>query len=332
MTRQEILDTWCTFVPPRQFARQHYPVEHKRLRELLVGRLQRHPTYCGLVAKCRDEARRGDLATDSGKVTKRQLPTWLVGKWGGTGKKEQIIAFEPFMFFDIDTSDNVGVSVDEMKRRLSAIPCVAVVAVSARGQGVYGLVQVPREAEDEEVYKGHFRAFERVLTSIGLRGDGQCKNVNRGRYLSIDPEPYIAESCEPFTDWLPDFSTHTATRPSASPVHAYAYDAGDNFNYNRVMHMVEQCERQGIDPFPVADDWRNMGRALAAKYGERGREPFIRWSNLWSSLTHKTHDKDPNAVYDELSRQCDRFKTLGIIFDRCDRVGVYGSPERRKRA
>ena len=139
------------------------------------------------------------------------------------------------MWFDIDQADNVGVSVDEMKRRLSEIPCVAVVAVSARGQGVYGLVQVPREAEDEKVLQGHFRAFERVLEGIGLHGDGQCKNANRGRYLSIDPEPYIAESCKPFTDWLPDFSTHTVTRQSASPVHAYAHDVGDEVNFSRVM-------------------------------------------------------------------------------------------------
>lgn len=322
ITKDSILATPCTFIPPAKYASRGYPSEPKTLEELLVGRLQRNPTYCKLVAKCRDEARRHDAKTESGKKTKKELPTWLLGEWSGA-KKSQLIKFTPMLFFDIDSKDNDGLSPEEMKARVASLPFVAVAAISSRGQGIYGIVPIPDDASDENLLKGYFRALQVQFKRLGLAMDGQCKNINRARYLSIDPCPYIASECEVWDKRLKE--------PTPAPPRTldYSHIGGNLENeYKRVVSMVEQCERGMVDPFSDKEDWRNLGRALAGVFGERGREPFLRWSKVWETTSGKRHNIPPDEEFTRLA-QTTRFTSLGVVFSRCERVGIFSEIGRK---
>lgn len=323
INRNDILAVEVTFVPPRQYAKKGYPLEYKPLEEVLVGRLQRHPKYCELIAQCRELAARGDDA--GSKAVKKSLPTWLLGRWYGTAQKGQLVKSEPYMFFDIDSQDNGGLSVDDMKAAVSSLPFVAVAAVSARGQGIYGIVPVPDDAADEKRLQGYFRALQSYFKGLGLVMDGSCKNANRGRYLSLDLEPYIADECEVWSEWQDE--PKPAPRPTSTPtpIRAREVNADAEAQFRQIVRMLEKCEASGIDPFERKKDWLDMGRALAWLYGERGRAIFVRWSAIWAR-NHGKQGWDPNDAFTWLATtSTKRFDSPGIIFKRCKECGVYHS-------
>ena len=332
MKRAEILSLPCTFIPPAKFSSKGFPLENKPLSEILVGRLQRYPRYVELIEKCRDEARRGDPSTESGKTTKKQLPTWLPGIWTGKARKEDLLQFGGVMFFDIDQADNPGLSVETMKALVSKIPSVAVAATSVRGQGIYGLVEVPADAEDEQRLEAYYTAFGAVLNGIGLRGDGKCKNLNRQRYLSLDKNPYIAEECKVFTEWLapPEKAPRLASRPVADKRN---YDGNPDKLLRGIEKMAQQCESTGIDPFPTGKDWFQLARALTSRLvpGDAGRRAFKMFSNAWERSTGRKQGKNPDVFFDEVAAMPGRWDTPYWVFIRCEEYGIYAFRETKNR-
>lgn len=108
-----------------------------------------------------------------------------------------------FIAIDVDGEnhgDNLEYTPAELKEKISSIKNVAYCGYSCSGKGVWALIPI----FDETKHLEHFKALEVVFQSIGLTLDKSCKNVNRLRFASYDPEPYLNEDAEKFSLILAD--------------------------------------------------------------------------------------------------------------------------------
>ena len=100
----------------------------------------------------------------------------------------------------VNHGDNLEYTPAELKAKISQIVNVAYCGYSCSGKGVWALIPI----FDTTKHLDHFRALEVVFQRIGLKIDSSCKNVNRLRYASYDPEPYLNEQAEKFSLILVD--------------------------------------------------------------------------------------------------------------------------------
>lgn len=102
----------------------------------------------------------------------------------------------------VNHGDNLEYTPAELKAKISQIVNVAYCGYSCSGKGVWALIPI----FDTTKHLEHFKALEVVFQRIGLTIDASCKNVNRLRFASYDPEPYLNEDAEKFSLILVDTS------------------------------------------------------------------------------------------------------------------------------
>ena len=108
-----------------------------------------------------------------------------------------------FIAIDVDGvnhGDNLNYTPAELKAKISQIVNVAYCGYSCSGKGVWALIPI----FDTTKHMEHFKALEIVFQRIGLTIDSSCKNINRLRFASYDPEPYLNENAEKFSLILAD--------------------------------------------------------------------------------------------------------------------------------
>lgn len=108
-----------------------------------------------------------------------------------------------FIAVDIDGvnhGDNLAYTPAELKEKVSSIVNVAYCGYSCSGKGVWALIPI----FDTTRHLEHFRALDVVFQRIGLTIDSACKNVNRLRFASYDPDPYLNSDAEKFSMILDD--------------------------------------------------------------------------------------------------------------------------------
>ncbi|MCL1867668.1 MAG: PriCT-2 domain-containing protein [Paludibacter sp.] len=84
-------------------------------------------------------------------------------------------------------------------------------------------------------------------------------------------------------DWIPK----TALAPRV-PTSAGAHHPAPQ---NQFETLLQTIERRGVDIAPTYETWRNLGFALAAEFGERGREFFHRLSRFYDGYSSSAADK-----------------------------------------
>ena len=99
--------------------------------------------------------------------------------------------------------------------------------------------------------------------TYGLSIDQSCKNVNRFRYISFDPEIYVNQDSK---TWLKIKSIkHEPKRKDLN----YIY-SDDDFD-----HVLQQVKDKRIDLTEDSyDKYMRIGFSLASKFGESGRNKF----------------------------------------------------------
>ena len=232
---------------------------------------------------------------------KRTFPCWLPGEWTDT-TKAGLQKFSGFLQFDIDHIADP----ESAKLILQTIPSVALVAVSCGGQGLYGLLSVPEDAQDEDKYIGYWMAFRDYLWARGMELDPKGKNINRLRFLSLDDHFFIPRACGVWTERV---EAPPASFTVSSPSPSYTSTATRSIDPNRKQYTYAQklsfCQSLtnraltlGIDPAPTSTLWFNMGVSLAAEFEEQGRDMFLTISSIWESQ-HGPQKDDPSEKYDE---------------------------------
>jgi len=177
------------------------------------------------------------------------------------------------MCLDIDFKDNTSVSnFSDFKKLLRKIENVAYCSLSARGQGYFLLVPISNPAKHKE----HFKSLEMDFARCGITIDPACKNVNRLRFTTWDPEPYINLKAKPYTFIFSPALTVNTSYP-------------DSPSIDRVEALILEIEDRVIDITVGHGPWLRIGFALANTFGEDpGREFFHRLS-MWSDQYEATN-------------------------------------------
>jgi len=190
---------------------------------------------------------------------------------------------------------------DDLKHEWHNIPQILYAGRSIRGKGWFAIFRIayPDKHEDQ------FEALKRDFANSGLIIDKACKNVNRMRFISYDPEPYINEDATLYTKvWVePKLTYHSSC----------TYSGGD-------MEQVERCCRiiadRGIDITASYDDWFHVGAALAS-LGECGRSLF----HMVSSQNAKYKASETDKKFNNLLRNVSNIK-IGTFFHICSQHGI----------
>ena len=287
------------------------------LREILNVLPQKEPMMSRIQA-CRMMADRemeeGLDDTRSNRI-KRSLPLWYpAGVFGGSYTKSDIKTFSGLMSLDIDSKDNADLGPDEIKDILSEFKFVFYAGYSARGWGVYCLIPIPEDGADDARFRGYFEAVKDIMQKNGLIVDSSCSNVNRGRFLSADDCPYIADTVEVWQTWK---------APQVTPVSMFGDEPDERSReFKRMEALVSRLEDAGLDLFESQHDWFVCGRCLVSEFGEDGRQFFLRISKLWEKVHGWTQQQDPNRMYTYLLKG-KRLCGLGFIYAKAKQAGIF---------
>ena len=245
---------------------------------------------------------------DIQKRLKLQLPVATIsGTFAPTCKAENLVAHSNLLCIDIDKKDNMDVGwFDDLKHEWHNIPQILYAGRSIRGKGWFAIFRIayPDKHEDQ------FEALKRDFASSGLIIDKACKNVNRMRFISYDPEPYVNEATTLYNKvWV-----------EPKPTIHIPYSGGDD------KEDVEKCCRiiadRGIDITATYDDWFHVGAVLAS-LGERGRRLFY----LVSSQNAKYKAGETDKKFDNLLRNVSSIN-IGTFFHICNQYGINWKEDR----
>lgn len=152
--------------------------------------------------------------------------------------------------------------------------------ISASGEGVCILVRI-----DGGKHLDAFLALEQYyFTHFDLIVDTSCKDVSRPRYVSYDPELYLTDKIEKFTDYLKE--------KAPKKIDQVVFVRSD---FEAVLKDIQD---RGIDLVDSYYDWMRTGFAIADKFGEDGRSYF----HILSSQGRKYNPSQCDRQYDNCLR------------------------------
>ena len=171
-----------------------------------------------------------------------QLPVATIsGTFAPTCKAENLVAHSTLLCIDIDKKDNMDVDwFDDLKHEWHNIPQILYAGRSIRGKGWFAIFRIayPDKHEDQ------FEALKHDFANSGLIIDKACKNVNRMRFISYDPEPYVNEDATLYTKvWVePKPAYHSSS----------AYSGDDMEQVEKCCHIIED---RSIDITATCSIW-----------------------------------------------------------------------------
>lgn len=238
-----------------------------------------------------------------------QLPVATIsGTFAPTCKAENLVAHSNLLCIDIDKKDNMDVDwFDDLKREWHNIPQILYAGRSIRGKGWFAIFCIAYPDKHE----AQFEALKRGFANSGLIIDKACKNVNRMRFISYDPEPYVNEEVTLYTKvWVePKPAYHSSS----------AYSGDDMEQVEKCCHIIED---RSIDITATYDEWFHVGAALAS-LGECGRSLF----HMVSSQNAKYKASETDKKFDNLLRNVSNIK-IGTFFHICSQHGINWKEDR----
>lgn len=192
------------------------------------------------------------------------LPCATISAIFGTSKKEtDLMCYTGLLCIDIDAKENPQWCGrwEDLKTFLVGFPFIGYAGLSASGDGVFAIMPICHPGRVKE----HFKAVERDMKEHDIVLDAACSNVNRTRYASYDPAPYINETPTAYCKTVE--RTRWEPRQQTLPRHFETDTVAE------VARLVNIIDREGLDLTNTYADWVNVGFAMA-DLGEAGREYF----------------------------------------------------------
>ena len=238
------------------------------------------------------------------KRLKLELPQATIsGTFAPTCKAENLVTHSNLLCIDIDKKDNMDVDwFDDLKYEWCNIPQILYAGHSIRGKGWFAIFRIAYP----DKHKDQFEALKRDFANSGLIIDEACKNVNRLRTISYNPEPYVNEDATLYTKvWV---------EPKPNVRDTYIFDCNDD-----IKHAEQCCQeiaRRGIDITAGYNNWFRVGAALAS-LGEPGRSLY----HLVSLQNEKYRASETDKKFDNLRRNVKDI-TIGTFFRICSEHGI----------
>lgn len=212
------------------------------------------------------------------QFAKKKLPYVTISGTFGKREIDGLIKHSGFISIDIDAKNNPDVL--DKRDLLYADKYTYAGFISVGGEGVCLIVRIQPDKHLEaflglEAY--YFENYDLIIDPSG-------KDVCRPRYVSYDPELYITDKVEKFTQYVKDKAPKKVDQ---------VVFAKDDFE-----DIILEIKRRGIDLVDSYYDWMRVGFALADKFGESGRGYF----HTISSCSGKYNPKQCDRQYDNCLR------------------------------
>jgi len=192
--------------------------------------------------------------------------------------------FSKIIVLDFDNPDNV--ELEPVKMAALSIPSTIAVHTSVGGNGLAIYVLVSE-------WKPNTYAFARLYYELmtGIELDKVTSNISRIRFISYDPDLVYNRIVEELVIPEPmkiERATTTARRSLT--------EMGDEDDL--AVKLMKTVIENGDDPTADFYDWFRLGCAIAATYGEAGREYFQLVSSNYAEYDRIKVDKK----YDEIQK------------------------------
>lgn len=245
---KSIFETEVTFLP--SVTCKDEELKKERLSQLLLSERWR-----GTVEKIRAEA-----DPDKRASLKRDLPAFIPAGVFTKKTADGLQKHSGFICIDIDAKDNARTdNFGRLKEFVYQIPQIAYCGLSVSGTGFFCLIPIADPAKHTD----YFRAIESDFKRCGIRIDRKCSNVNRLRFVSYDPAPYINTAARVYDYVLPakDYSTAQVLGREIT---------GDEAK-EKFVAVLREVEATKVDITGDYGQWFEILCAIASTFGEDGR-------------------------------------------------------------
>ena len=158
---------------------------------------------------------------------------------------------------------------------------VAYCGVSVSGRGYFVIIPIAYPERHEQ----HFDALKAAFQKFGIVIDESCRNVDRLRGYSYDPDAYFNEQAKPYSRYI-------APQPQAYTPQCNCLPIGNEAD--KVEAILKQIEANRIDITAGYHTWRDLGFAFANEFGEAGRDYFHRVSQFYTGYDIQKTDAQFN--------------------------------------
>jgi len=205
-----------------------------------------------------------------------------------------------FMSIDVDEKDNSLDQINRLKQYLKSDNYVYSYHLSAGGFGVVIYIQIDptKHLDSFLAIQKHFEDEYKILI------DRSCKDVNRFRYVSYDPDIYINKHSKTWKTYL--------KKEQIQPTRKYIYSGLD------IDFILQQISQGKTDLTDSYSDWLNIGFALVSKYGEGGLDMF----HLISQQSYKYDPAACQKQYETLMKGSRDGITINTLFWMCANAGI----------
>ena len=249
-------------------------IEQRNLARLLLS-----DQWRDLVQAIRDEA-----DTERQKQLKQRLPAFMPS--GVFSKKAAggLQQHSGFICIDIDGKDNKEVeNFADLKALVRLIPHVEYCGLSVSGTGYFCIIPVADPAK----HRDYFRAIAHDFRRCGIVIDRKCINVNRLRFVSYDPSPYVNTGALVYNYVLPAVEAN-----SHKSVNVFKRQLSDVEANEYFTAILKEIEAWHIDITGDYIQWFDILCAIASTYGEDGRD-----------IAHAISSKAECYDYEETEKQ-----------------------------
>jgi len=197
----------------------------------------------------------------------QKVPAFTASGTFSTKKADSLKEHSGFIAIDFDGVDDL----DTAKAQLYADHYTYSGFASISGKGLCIIVKI-----DDKKHIDAFKSLEHYYwKNFGYQVDQSCKNVNRLRFVSYDPDLFINEKSKKFQTYL--------DKPKGRPTRMKEYVNSDS----DLEHVLNQIHAQRIDLTQDYQTWVEIGMSIFSKYGSSGEDYFQQVSQYHPDYNHE---------------------------------------------
>ena len=252
---------------------------------------------------------RNEHDSDKQKRLKNKLPHCTPSAIFLGPRKNPPLSHTGFICIDIDEKDNIGVKgFDRLKESIAENPYILYCGHSTGGAGYFCMIEIAHP----EKHREHFESLKADFARAGITIDPACSDVSRVRYVSYDPEPYINPEAKTY-ERVPESQRK---RPKQTKKGRSGRGSSGRDTAVEVARLISMISIEEADITQGYTVWLEIGCALAAEFGEAGRDMFHAVSR-W----HPDYNGDEcDAKFDECLK-FDKY-TIASFFHFCKEAGI----------
>lgn len=238
----------------------------------------------------------------TGKIEKLHLRGVTASGVFSYRSTKNLLSHSGFICIDVDQKDQLNLNFNQLKEELKKDAYIYAFHTSVGGFGLAIYIKIVSEKHFESAV-----SLEKYfLDNYKVIVDKSCKNVDRYRFVSYDPDTYINKKAKVWKQYL--------KAKQIEPKQTYVYTDND------LDFVFQQISDRGIDLTNSYDDWFKIGAGLENKYGgQKGRDLF----HLVSQNSPKYEQSVVDDLYEVIEkRSAEKIATIGTFLWLCKNAGI----------